>query len=134
MIFEALLVSDCHKRNFKEVFFNNFSFFDWPFRICLYPFVEKFTSFIALVIIFTKKDFLNAGKLICFLFPFCLTWYCWGLGSEKELCIRNADLWSWEWNVGHCAHSCRLLDGNKPFSKKTWKEMTIIFIYVLSKV
>ena len=32
--------------------------------------------------------------------------------------------------VGHCAHSCRPPDGNKSFSTKTWKEMTIIFIYV----
>ena len=48
--------------------------------------------------------------------------------------MRNTDLWSWESNVGHCAHSCKLLDDNKTFSKKTWKEITIIFIYVLSKV
>ena len=117
---------------FQRSFFNNFSFFDWPFRICLCLFVNIFTSLIEMLLIFTKKDFLNAGKLICFLFPFCLTWCFWWLESEKEQCIRN--VWSWEWNVGHCAHSCRPLDGNKPCSKKTWKEMTIIFIYVLSKV
>ena len=73
---------------------------------------------------FMKKDILNGGKLTCFLFPFCLTWCCWGLEAEKEHYIRN--VWSWEWNVGHCAHSCRPPDGNKPFTKKTWKEMTIV--------
>ena len=79
---------------------------------------------IEMLLKFTKKDILNGMKLTCFLFPFCLTWFCRGLEAEKEHCIRN--VWSWEWNVGHCAHSCRPPDGNKPFSKKTWKEMTIV--------
>ena len=82
---------------FKGVFFNSFSFFDWPFRICLCPFVDRFTSLIEMLLIFTKKEFLNARKLICFLFPFCLTWCCWWLWLEKDQCIRN--VWSWEWNV-----------------------------------
>ena len=81
----------------KRFFFINFAFFDWPFRMCLCPFVGIFTSLIEMLLIFMKKEFLNARKLICFLFPFCLTWWCWWLESEKEQCIRN--VWSWEWSV-----------------------------------
>ena len=40
---------------FKGVFFNSFSFFDWPFRICLCPFVDRFTSLIEMFLIFTKN-------------------------------------------------------------------------------
>ena len=40
---------------FKGVFFNNFSFFDRPFRICLCPFVDRFTSLTEMLLIFTKK-------------------------------------------------------------------------------
>ena len=44
-----------------------------------------------------------------------------GVGVRKEQYIRN--VWSWGWNVGHYAHSCRPLDGNKQFSKKTMKRV-----------
>ena len=40
---------------FKGVFFNNFSFVDWPFRICLCPFVDRFTSLIEMILVFMKK-------------------------------------------------------------------------------
>ena len=40
---------------FQRSFFNNFSFFDWPFRICLSPLVYRFTSLIEMLFIFTKK-------------------------------------------------------------------------------
>ena len=40
---------------FKGVFFNNFSFVDWPFRICLCPFVDRFTPLIEILLIFMKK-------------------------------------------------------------------------------
>ena len=42
---------------FQRSFFNNFSFFDWPFRICLFPFVDRFTSLIEMLLIFTKRVF-----------------------------------------------------------------------------
>ena len=42
---------------FKGVFFNSFSFFDWPFRICLCPFVDRFTSLIEMLLIFTERVF-----------------------------------------------------------------------------
>ena len=37
------------------------------------PFVGRFTSLIETLLIFTKKELLSVGKLICFLFPFYLT-------------------------------------------------------------
>ena len=40
---------------FKGVFFNNFSFVDWLFRICLCPFVDRFTSLIEMILVFMKK-------------------------------------------------------------------------------
>ena len=40
---------------FQRSFFNNFSFFDWPFRVYLCPFVDRFTSLIEMLFIFTKK-------------------------------------------------------------------------------
>ena len=41
---------------FKEVFLI-ISLFDWPFRICLCRFVDRFTSFVETLLIFTKKRF-----------------------------------------------------------------------------
>ena len=81
---------------FKGVFFNSFSFFDWPFRICLCPFVDRFTSLTEMLLIFMKKNSFWKLGIWFDLFPFCLTWWCWWLESEKEQCIRN--VWSWEWN------------------------------------
>ena len=113
---------------FQRSIFNNFSFFDRPFRICLCRFVDRFTSFVeALLNIYEKKDFWMLRSW----FPFCFH-FVWldavgDWSQKKEQYLRNADLWSCESNVGHCAHSCRPLDDNKPFNKK-WKEMTVIFI------
>ena len=119
---------------FQRSFFNNFSFFDRPFKICLCCFVDRFTSFVEmlLILIFTKKRFWMLWSWFAFCFHFVSLDAVRDWSQQKEQYLGNADLWSCESNVGHCAHSCRLLDGNKPFSKK-WKEMTVIFIYVLSK-
>ena len=69
----------CFKFDFKRVpqnfqwgFLNNFSFFDWPFRICLSPFVDRFTSLIEMLFIFTKKrvfECSEADLLSVFIFP-----------------------------------------------------------------
>ena len=47
---------------FKGVFFNSFSFFDWPFRICLCPFVDRFTSLIEMLLMFTKKGVFECSE------------------------------------------------------------------------
>ena len=52
--------------------------------------------------------------------------FCLSSGAKKKVSAHGL--------VEHCAHSCRPPDGKKPFSKKTWKEMTIIFIHLLSKL
>ena len=57
---------------FQWGFLNNFSFFDWPFRICLSPFVDRFTSLIEMLFIFTKKrvfECSEADLLSVFIFP-----------------------------------------------------------------
>ena len=64
------LISKEYLNTVSKRFFNNFSFFDWPIRICICPLVDSFTSLIEMLLIFMKKEFLKAGKLIYFLFPF----------------------------------------------------------------
>ena len=47
---------------FQRNFFYNFSFFDWPFRICLCLFVDRFTSLIEMLLIFTKKRVFESSE------------------------------------------------------------------------
>ena len=46
--------------------------------------------------------------------------FCPSSGAKKTVSAHGL--------VGHCINSCGPPDGNKPFSKKTWKEMTIILM------
>ena len=72
---------------FKGVFFNSFSFFDWPFRICLCPFVDRFTSLIEMFLIFTKNRVFECSEADLLSVSVRPDLMLLVVESEKEQCI-----------------------------------------------
>ena len=77
---------------FQRSFFNIFSFFDWPFRMCLCPFVDRFTSFIEMLLIFTKKRFFECWEADLLSVSILSDLMLLGVGVRKR--AVHKELWS----------------------------------------